>query len=84
MIATIDKRADVVVNTVHYNNVLALYGSRDGVHYAHIGSTFRDRLRINGTGYKYFKIAYAGKLTPSDKISGFIAKIDLKYINHLR
>ena len=84
MIATIDKREDVIINQVAYNNTLAVYGSRDGVNYTHVGSTFNERLRIKGTGYKYFKIAYAGKLKPSDKIAGFIAKIELKYTNHLR
>ena len=84
MIATIDKREDVIQNLVTYNNTLAIYGSRDGVNYTHVGSTFNERLRIKGTGYKYFKIAYAGKLKPSDKIAGFIAKIELKYKNHLR
>ena len=84
MIATVDKREDVIQNLVTYNNTLAIYGSRDGVNYTHVGSTFNERLRIKGTGYKYFKIAYAGKLKPSDKIAGFIAKIELKYKNHLR
>ena len=84
MVATIDNRADVVVGEVHYNNTLALYASRDGVNYAHIASSFSDRLRVKGTAYKYFKIAYAGKLTPSDRIAGFLAKIELKYTNHLR
>lgn len=65
-------------------NVIALYGSADGINYQHVGSTEKHVLRMRGSAYKYYKIAYAGKLKPVDNIGNITIEPVLKQKNKLR
>lgn len=65
-------------------NVIALYGSADGINYQHVGSTEKHVLRMRGSAYKYYKIAYAGKLKPVDHIGNITIEPVLKQKNKLR
>lgn len=65
-------------------NVIALYGSADGINYQHVGSTEKHILRTRGSAFKYYKIAYAGKLKAVDHIGNITIEPVLKQKNKLR
>lgn len=74
-----------MIGTVRaHENVFALYGSRDGTNYVCVASTYDQVLRMRGSGYKYFKIAYSGSLSNDESISTFEAIIETKLTNKLR
>ena len=70
--------------TPQHSNVLALYASRDGVHYNNVGASATNILALRGSAYKFYKIAYAGKLNPTDSIGDITLNIITKYTNKLR
>ena len=65
-------------------NVLALYASRDGVTYNIVAATETNMLKMRGSGYKFYKIAFSGTMKNADSITGLTAEYKPKLINKLR
>ena len=78
------KQKGVITKIDGVKNVLALYGSRDGVNYSIVASSETNILKMRGSGYKFYKLAFSGTLKNTDIISGIVGQYQLKYTNKLR
>ena len=78
------KQKGVITNIDGVKNVLALYGSRDGVNYSIVASSETNIIKMRGSAYKFYKLAFSGTLKNTDTISGIVGKYQLKYTNKIR
>lgn len=77
-------RMNATLTATNVKNVLALYASRDGINYTLVSATNTNILKMRGSGYKYYKIAFSGTMKNTDSITGLTLQYKLKYTNKLR
>ena len=73
-----------ITKITNVKNVLALYASRDGVTYNIVAATETNMLKMRGSGYKFYKIAFSGTMKNTDSITGLTAEYKPKLTNKLR
>ena len=82
------KTVNQVIQRGKFNNgdvTTVLYGSRNLINWQLVGSSRNHRLNgLNGTPYKYFRIAATAKLDTQSYIEGASINFKTKYTNKLR
>ena len=63
---------------------VVIYASRNGVDYAPIMHRREKLIRMNGSGFRYYKLLVIADLDPNEALSGIEVDFKLKYPNRMR
>lgn len=63
---------------------VVIYASRNGVDYSPIMHRRERLIRMNGSGFKYYKLLVVAELDPNEALSGIEVDFILKYPNRMR